>query len=130
MSKIEFSRLGSKLQITASNNTIVGSWDAANNVNSRSKGIWPNGEYGFDYYVEHPGDTPNSAYGSHGIFIFNVPNREGMGVHSGRDGVPDGLGRSGFRHCTMGCIRTTDDATAQLLRIHAIDPILSITVSD
>jgi hypothetical protein len=128
MAKLEFSREGSKLQLIGANKSIIGSWDAANFVDSRSKGIWPNGEYKFDHYMAHPGDPPNSAYGSNGIFIFDVPGREGMGVHSGRAGVPDGLGRSGFRHCTMGCIRTTDDATAQLVRTHAIDPIESITV--
>ena len=130
MSKMEFSRLGSRIQLTTDDNTEIGSWDAANNVDSHSKGIWPNGVYNFGYYVAHPGDPPDSAYGSHGIFVFDVTDREGMGVHSGREDIPDGLGRRGFRHCTMGCIRTTDDATAQLLRTHAVDPIKSINVSD
>jgi hypothetical protein len=53
-----------------------------------------------------------------------------MGVHSGREGVPDGFGNAGFEHCTMGCIRTTDHAMAQLVRTHAVDPIVSITVSE
>ncbi len=130
MATLDFSRTGSKLQLTAANGTVIGSWDAANNVDSGSKGPWPNGSYKFDYYVAHPGDPPNSAYGSHGFFGFDVPGREGMGVHSGREGVADGLGRSGFRYCTFGCIRTTDEATAQLVKTHAIDPIASITVGD
>src|SRR5215472_12610536 len=130
MSTLEFSRGSSKMRLVAADNTVIASWDAANNVDSHSKGIWPNGVYQFDHYRAHPGDPPNSEFGSHGIFVFDVPNREGMGVHSGRENVPDGLGRSGFRHCTMGCIRTTDDATAQLVRTHAIDPIVSITVGD
>jgi hypothetical protein len=130
MSHLEFSRGGSKLQLVSGNNAVIGTWDAANNVDSRCAGIWPNGTNTFAYYVAHPGDTPNSAFGSHGIFIFNVPGREGMGVHSGREGVPDGLGRSGFLHCTIGCIRTTDEATAQLVRTHAVDPINSITVGN
>jgi hypothetical protein len=128
MSKLEFSRQTLKLTLTAANNTRIGSWDAANNVDTHSKGPWPDGLYVFDYYVPHPGDLPSSAYGSHGIFIFDVPEREGMGVHSGREGVPDGLGRTGFQHCTMGCIRTTDEATAQLLKTHMMDPIKSISV--
>lgn len=130
MSKLDFSRAGSKIRLLSGDNALIGVWDAANNVDSRSKGIWPNGMYRFEYHIDHPGDDPESAYGSNGIFIFDVPQREGMGVHSGRENVPDGLGRSGFRHCTMGCIRTTDAATAQLVRTHAIDPIVSISVGD
>jgi hypothetical protein len=53
-----------------------------------------------------------------------------MGYIPAAKAIPDGLGRSGFLHCTMGCIRTTDDATAQLVRTHAIDPITAITVAD
>jgi hypothetical protein len=130
VSGLEFARNGSKIQLTSRNGVVIGSWDAANNVDSRCAGIWPNGTYSFAYYVAHPGDPPNSPYGSHGIFIFDAPGREGMGVHSGRESVPDGLGRSGFLHCTMGCIRTTDEATAQFVRTHAVDPITSITVND
>ena len=130
MSRVVFSRLGSKLQVIAGNGTVIGSWNAANNVDTRSKGPWPDGVFPFAAYIDHPGDPPNSAYGSNGFFGFEVPGHEGMGVHSGREGVPDGLGRSGFLHCTMGCIRTTDEATAQLVRTHSVDPIVSITVGD
>jgi hypothetical protein len=86
--------------------------------------------HNFDHCAAHKGDPPQSPYGSHGIFIFDVPDREGMGVHSGREGVPDGLGRSGFLHCTMGCVRTTDDAMAQLVTTHSTDPITAITIAD
>ena len=130
MSTLEFSRIGQKLRLLDGNKTVIGTWDAANYVDSRSNGVWPDGVFNFGYYLAHPGDPPSSAYGSNGIFIFDVPGREGMGVHSGRLGVPDGLGRSGFQHCTMGCIRTTDEATAQLVRTHALDPLKSITVGN
>jgi hypothetical protein len=130
MSNLRFSRSDAKLQLASSDSVVIGTWAAANNVDSRCAGIWPEGIYAFAYYVAHPGDPPNSAYGSHGIFIFDVPGREGMGVHSGREGLPDGLGRRGVLHCTMGCIRTTDEATAQLLRTHAADPITSIAVGE
>ena len=126
MSHLTFNRANEELTLTTQAGS--SSFKSANNVDPRSKGIWPNGEYQFAYRIEHPGDMPSSAYGSHGIFIFEVPNREGMGVHSGREGVKDGFGKSGFEHCTMGCIRTTDEAMAQLVRTHALDPIASITV--
>ena len=129
MSTLAFARGNEQLTLRASDGSVLGTWDAANFVDSRSKGIWPNGQYNFAYYVDHPDDPPESAYGSHGILIFEVPGREGMGVHSGRQGVPDGFGRSGFEHCTMGCVRTTDDAMAQLIRTHQMDPIASIVIA-
>jgi hypothetical protein len=130
MSVLEFSRAGITLQLIGTNNSIIGRWDAANNVDSRCTGQWPNGTYKFAYHVDHPGDSASSPFGAHGIFIFNVPGREGMGVHSGREGIPDGLGRKGFLHCTLGCIRTTDEAMTQLVRTHVLDPITSITVGN
>jgi hypothetical protein len=36
---------------------------------------------------------------------------------------------AGFGHCTMGSIRTTDEAMAQLVRTHAMDPITDISVA-
>jgi hypothetical protein len=128
MSSLQFDRAASLLTLTGSDTTVIGSFDAANNVDSHSNGPWPPGDYAFQFYQPHPGDDADSAYGSHGIFIFKVPGRDGMGVHSGRATVPDGLGRVGYLHCTLGCIRTTDDATAQLVRTHNVDPIASIKV--
>ena len=128
MSSLRFSRSAEKLELAAANGDPIGVWDAANNVDSRCVGIWPDGACSFAYYVAHPGDSPSSAYGSLGIFIFNVPGREGMGVHSGRAGAPDGLGRRGFLHCTLGCIRATEEATVQLVTTHSVDPITSIAV--
>ena len=104
-------------------------WPAANNVDSRSRGPWPEGEFPFSYWVSHRGDPPCSTYGSHGVLVFDVPGREGMGVHAGRLGVPDGRGRSGHKHATMGCIRTTEDAMEDILDLHADDPLTHIVVT-
>lgn len=130
MSTLTFSRSASRLHLIGSDAVEVGNWEAANNVDSHSEGIWPDGTYTFAFYNAHAGLPPSSEYGSHGIFIFNVPGRTGMGVHSGRDGETDGAGRAGFRYCTMGCIRSIDAATAQLVTTHAIDPIASILVAE
>jgi len=130
MSSLEFHRDTRQLILLAADGTTIGRWDAANNVDSHSRGIWPGGEYDFERYKTHPDDAPNSAYGSSGIFIFTVPGREDMGVHSGRESVPDGLRRYGFLHCTMGCVRTTDQAMAQLVTTHRTDPITAIDVED
>jgi hypothetical protein len=128
MSSLEFSRSASTITLLAATGETVGQWDAANFVDSHSDGPWPAGTYNFDHCGTHADDAPNSAYGSNGIFVFNVPNRTGMGVHSGRRDIADGAGRSGFRHCTEGCIRTTDEATAQILATHGADPLSTIDV--
>jgi hypothetical protein len=130
MSSLQFDRQAKELTLLNADGTTIGTWKAANNVDSHSKGIWPDGEYDFERSKTHPDDAPDSAYGSSGIFIFTVPGREDMGVHSGRESVPDGLGRRGFLHCTMGCVRTTDDAMAQLVTTHRSDPIIAIDIED
>ena len=130
MSSLQFDREANELTLLNADGTRIGNWNAANNVDSHSKGIWPDGEYDFERCKTHPDDAPDSAYGSSGIFIFTVPGREDMGVHSGRESVPDGLGRRGFLHCTMGCVRTTDEAMAQLVLTHRTDPIATIDIED
>lgn len=86
-------------------------FDAYNNVDSRSRGKWPDGTFSYERSTKHPDDGPNSPYGSHGNVIFTVPGRSDMGVHSGR------ADRRGPQHPTMGCIRTMDDGVAALLRV-------------
>jgi hypothetical protein len=130
MSTLEFHRSLNEIALLSGDGSIVGTFKAANNVDSHSRGPWPDGQYDFDHHGTHPDDAPDSPYGSDAIFIFDVPDREGMGVHSGRESVPDGLGRRGFLHCTMGCVRTTDDAMAQLVTTHSTDPITAITIAD
>ena len=113
----------------ADGHVIAGPFVAYNNVDSHSKGRWPDGMFVYLDYHSHPAlSDPDSEYGSHGILIFDVPNRTGMGVHSGRQEVPDGLGRKGPAHATMGCIRTTDDAIAAFLAVTATDALSAIQV--
>jgi hypothetical protein len=107
------------------------SYPANNNVDSHSQGHWPNGTYDYDQHVTHTGDGPDSAYGSNGGYQFDVPDRTGMEVHSGRENVPDGRGRTGADHATMGCIRTNDAGTAAIGNAaQEGDPVTSITVQN
>jgi hypothetical protein len=69
MSTLQFDRGPEKLSLIMQDGSTLARFDAANNVDSRSKGIWPDGLYQFSFYNAHPGDLPNSAYGSHGIFV-------------------------------------------------------------
>jgi hypothetical protein len=115
--------------LLGANGGVTGPFVAYNNVDSPSNGPWPDGTFSYVGYNSHPAlSDPNSEYGAHGILIFDVPNRQGMGVHSGRLSVPDGLGRSGPLHCTLGCIRTTDEAMAAFLGVIGSDPMNDITV--
>jgi hypothetical protein len=93
----------------------VGTFSAANNAQSGSRGAWDSGTYNYGYNTTHADDAANSAYGSNGNTVFNVPGCTGCGVHSGRASSTDLAGRSGVNYATNGCIRTTDDAT-QLIR--------------
>lgn len=108
--------------------TAGGQWEAtfpaANNTVSSSVGSWPDGTYSYAYYKAHSDDAdPNSPYGSNGIFIFNRGGCTGCGLHSGR------ANRGGIYAATLGCIRTTDDATAYLKALNQVDPITMLVVS-
>lgn len=92
---------------------------AANNVASYAKGPWPMGFNDFSHYNRHPESGPTGSYGSHGIFVFDVPGRSGMGVHSGRRGPQSN---------TEGCVRTTDPCMDILNRLHRQTPITDIMV--
>lgn len=127
MSTLSFGRAAKTLTLHSSSGAVLGTWTSENNTDSRSQGPWPNGRYGFAHWNAHADDGPSSAYGSHGIAVFDVPDRTGMGVHSGRRDNPDGLGRRGPGHATMGCVRTVDEAMARLRQTHA-DPLTEIVV--
>ena len=123
---LSFSRATNTLTVILADNSET-TWPAANNVQSGCL-PWPDGVYQFVERVTHDGDGPDSAYGSYGGLLFMVPGRTGMEVHSGRATVPDGLGRVGVEHCTLGCIRTTDDAMAAIVAAMAGDALGTITV--
>ena len=132
MSQLEFHRASQIIVLIHSDGTNLGQFDAANNVDSHSRGPWPDGTYTF--VTEYPppqgaNDTPDSEYGDGPRFLFDVPGRDGMEVHAGRASVPDGLGRIGFRHCTMGCIRTTRAAIQAIDQMHKGDPLTEIVVA-
>jgi hypothetical protein len=127
MSKFLFTRSSGTLTWSGGDGFQI-DFDACNNVDSHSHGPWPPGTYPFAWYDKAAADGPDGAYGSYGVLIFSVPGRSGMGVHSGRYTVPDGLGRTGMAHATMGCIRTTDEAMAAIIGAYAGDPPTEITV--
>jgi hypothetical protein len=94
---------------------------ARNNTTRTSNGRWPNGTFPFAGHNNHPAD-PNGPYGTHGIDIFDVPGRTGMGLHSGR------ANRGGPNAPTLGCVRTTDDCMRDITNYQATHPIESITI--
>jgi RHS repeat-associated protein len=107
----------------------VASFPASNNAQRSSLGPRPNGAWDYAYHKDHPAD-PNGPYGDYGIFIFRVPGRAGLGVHSGRRDRTDKEGRRGYNYATNGCIRTTDDAMKQITDLNKTDPLKRITVGD
>jgi len=130
MSRIEFDRSAHLVRLKGADESVLaGPFEACNNTDSHSKGPWPDGSYAYLGYNSHAAlSDPDSEYGADGILIFDVPGRVGMGVHSGRRSIPDGLGRLGPAHCTLGCVRTTDEAMAAFIRLSGDDGIQSISI--
>ncbi|HJT42476.1 MAG TPA: L,D-transpeptidase [Rhizomicrobium sp.] len=127
-STLEYDGATNRLTLTRGDGAVQ-EFPAANNPDSSSKGRWPDGTYHYERHTTHPDDAPGSGYGSHGNYIFTVPGRDKMGVHSGRAGRRDGAGRSGVNHATFGCIRTTDEGTAAIRdAMTSGDPVTRITV--
>jgi RHS repeat-associated protein len=82
------------LAVQSGTGQTLNTYPAYNNVAS-NKTPWPAGTYGFSWWSPHQGSGPSSDVGSHGNFIFDVPPREGMGVHSGRVGKCDAQSQCG-----------------------------------
>ncbi len=105
------------------------SFPASNNAQKNSRGSMDPGTYPFQYWVPHSGEGPDDPFGSHGNFVFNIPGCKGCGVHSGRQDSCDRANRCGVNHATKGCIRTMDNATDLILRMHQNgDPLLYLRV--
>src|SRR5439155_3543567 len=113
-SELLFNRGQSTIELKSKEGKSIGTWEAKNNVVKTAK-PFPDGSWAFDYHKAHKDDGPNSAYGSHGIFVFKVPGRTGLGVHSGRANAKNNPGPA---HPTIGCIRTTDAAMQEILKQH------------
>lgn len=121
LSSFIFNRANGTLTLLNKNGNVVIVCDAGNNTAKHSKGPWPNGTYPYSWHHNHPAD-PNGPFGSYGIFIFTVPGRPGMGVHSGR------ANSGGPKHPTEGCVRTTDNCMQQINNFQATDPLKKITI--
>lgn len=121
LSSLVFNRANGTLTLLDKDGHVVIVCEAANNTTKGSKGPWANGTYPYSRHNNHPPD-PNGPYGSHGIFIFDVPGRFGMGVHSGR------ANSGGPQHPTLGCVRTKDPCMSQINDFQATDPLTSITI--
>ena len=128
MSSLKFNRQNKAITLHDSAGKQTGSWRAENNVVSEAK-PWPNGSYKFSWHSRHADGNADSAFGSHGNFIFEVVGREGLGVHSGRTSKADGHGNTGPAHVTNGCIRTTEAGCKAIADAHAKQPLTTIDVA-
>jgi RHS repeat-associated protein len=130
LSSLIFNPLTQNLTVVNGNGVALENFPAASNTARASRGPWADGTYEWSAYNPHPGNGPEGEYGENGINIFNVPGCSGCGVHSGRRDVFDGLGRKGIYHATLGCIRTTDEATGFIQQLAASGyPLTGLTVS-
>jgi RHS repeat-associated protein len=121
LSFLDFARSSGTLRLYYADGSLALECSAANRA--LGNGPWPSGWYYFDRHNRHAPDA-NGPYGSYGIYIFRVPGRTGMGVHSGR------ANQGGPNHPTRGCVRTTDSCMEQIMRIVATDPLTSIYIDN
>ena len=128
LSSLTFDRQSGTVTAYTSNGTVVGSYPAGNNAQSGSRGAWAPGTYDYAYHTTHKDDSPDSAYGTYGNFVFAVKGCSGCGIHAGQENVPDKRKRTGPQHATSGCIRTTDEGTKTIGEMHFLDPLKTITV--
>ncbi len=119
LSDVTFDRSAGTITVYDNQGNQVGQYPAGNNTTSTSNGAWPDGTYDYSHYVPHPESGATGPYGSNGNFVFDVPGRTGMGIHSGRKGP---------QSKTLGCVHTTDDATDFLKGLNQTDPLKTITV--
>lgn len=116
------------------NPCFISCFKACNNVDSTSKGNWPEGIFKSDQLVRVDGEEslPSGRYGRWFLrfenFNDNGTVRTGMGLHSGRKGVPDKRGREGYKHATMGCIRTEMGAMEYIAERWTSDPVSKLSV--
>jgi RHS repeat-associated protein len=130
LSSLVYNAQTEMLTVISGNGQIVGTFPAANNAQTGSRGAWPAGTYDYSYLVTHRDDAPDSAFGAYGNFVFAVSGCAGCGVHSGRANIPDRMGRTGPQHATKGCIRTTDLATSLINQLNnSGDPLRTLTVA-
>jgi RHS repeat-associated protein len=132
LSSLVYNTATGTITVVNGDGVAVGVFPAGNNTDSQSRGPWPPGAYDYSRHTTHPGDAPNSPFGSYGNYIFNVPDcNDTCGVHSGRENVPDALGRIGVKHATMGCIRSTDAAMQLITNLmNAGDPLTGVMVTN
>ncbi len=69
------------------------------------------------------------SFGNVANMILTVLGRSSMGIHGGRQGERDGLGREGIQHCTMGCIRITDATVKKVVQFYEKYRRLNIAIS-
>jgi len=136
LSYLVFNRFTHQLTLYSRERIAIGTYEARNQT-CNTAGVcyenWPEGTWQWSHWAPHPEDNANTSFGSYGNFVFWVPGRTGLGVHSGRANTIAG---TAFQ--TEGCIRTTDDATLDISLTHFgspdfiynADPLTHITVID
>ncbi len=121
LSSMVFNRADGTLTLLDRNGNFVLICTASNHAARSSNGPWPNGTYGYSHHQSHQPD-PNGKYGSYGADVFDVPDRTGMAVHSGRND------KGGPNAVTNGCVRTSDYCMKWIIDWQAHDPLTDITI--
>jgi hypothetical protein len=138
MSDVTFNGETYILTLRDQNGAVVGNWHANNRTtHAATLQFVPNGEHQVEDqnrpHTHGPEeDKFDGEYGSLGIIRFNVEGHEGVGIHSGRQGVRDLTPEHGTgpEYVTQGCIRTTDEAMSVISETMREDPLLVVHVEE
>ncbi|MGU3340958.1 L,D-transpeptidase [Methylobacterium mesophilicum] len=134
MSKLIYHGGEHRVEVIGKDGKSLGKWIAYNDIDSKfAKDHYGNNRHlDNGYYTVSDKTKPyahkpdaNGPYGLHGIIRFNYPGHPGVGLHSGRANAEN---MPGAQHATHGCIRTTDEAMAEIIKVIANDPLITISV--
>jgi hypothetical protein len=135
MADLTFDGTAHTVALTDRTGKVIGTWHANNRTAYDAKlRFIPNGTYRVqdsrtpNLHGTHP--SVNGPYGTQGIVRFGVPGHDGVGIHAGRQTLPDRTSQhgSGPDHVTYGCVRTTEEAMRAIANTMRGDPLTTIRV--
>lgn len=136
MSDIAFDGHAHTITLRDRHGNVVGTWPANNRTDAHAtlqfvaNGVYAVQDTNAPYHHSAHQDSVNGEFGTQGIVRFNVPGHDGIGIHAGRQTIPDRTPERGTgpNHVTTGCIRTTDEAMRVIAQTMQRDPLTQVHV--
>ena len=114
MRHLIFIRSEERCKLFLGGGTLAGIWSMRNRAVEPGTGHWGECPYGvYTLGTPRPEDSPPFGYWF--IPVFNVPGRQGIGIHGGGSGLPDPMADQQGWMVTHGCFRMQNADLAQLV---------------